>query len=93
MKKLEDALTGEDRYTISLVKLTGLKIVDIEGFVSWDDNAGEPALKLTEVIFEGGYKVDVEGEHEFPYLSTYGDNLPPNLDDETICELYNESEG
>lgn len=78
---------GSD-YRISLVKLTGLKIVDIVGTLT--NEFGEPVFQLCDIVFEDNTEADVEGEHDLPYLTIYGDNAPPNLDNDTLERLYDE---
>ena len=68
----------ESDYEFSLSVLTGKKIKDVVGYPSIGFGADTPVFCLTEIIFEDGASIGVEGEHDFPYLSTWEDI--PNLD-------------
>lgn len=55
-------------YEISLTKLLdGHKIEDIYGYVS--DEFGDPYFKITRILLDTGRTMDVEGEHDMPYIS------------------------
>jgi hypothetical protein len=86
MTKLADILTGTDSHTISLTKLTGHAIKDIEGYLAND--FGSVNFKLTHVVMDDGSKIDIEGEHDFPYLVS--DEM--NLGEETLTRLDEEGE-
>ena len=55
-------------YTLSLVKLAGKKIVDIEGHI---DTEGDPVFGISKVVFDDGSYLWAEGEHDRPYLYDY----------------------
>jgi hypothetical protein len=74
-------------WEISLRKLVGKPIADIWGMTA--DEFGEPSFKLTRVVFEDGTTLDVEGEHDFPYL-VEGNAAQPNFNEETLRRLYEE---
>lgn len=81
-KNLKDVLVdGQDLY-ISLSKLTGKGIKDIQGYVS-GFTPGDALFMLTDIVFDDDTKVRVEGEHDFPYLVEYKDGSH-NLDSETL---------
>lgn len=63
----QDAKVEGSTYLLSLAKLTGQKIADIHGFVT-DPFDVAPTFQLCHVILEDGTTIDVEGEHDFPYL-------------------------
>lgn len=90
-KQLSEVLTGEDNYTISLVKLTGQAIADVEGYLS--EGFGDTSFKLTHIVMANGSRIDVEGEHDLPYLSLSSANEEElNLSHETLNTLQEESE-
>ena len=84
MVNLQDVKTSS--YEIGLSKLTGLKIKDVHGYISHE--FGDPVIKVTYIEFEDGQHIGVEGEHDFPYLTPYPKYNVPNMDDETLEELY-----
>ncbi len=87
--RLKDVQSDENEWAISLTKLTGLKIKDVEGYLSGE--MGGTCFKLTFLIFEDGSEMGIEGEHDFPYLTTFKKWPIPNMDDETL-EALNEQE-
>jgi len=80
--------TKFDSWQTSLVKLTGLKIQDITGYITREHNT--VMFKLCNVVLEDGREIGVEGEHDLPYLSPYPNNVP-NLDDDTLEDLYRQA--
>jgi hypothetical protein len=85
------AVDGSD-WEVSLTKLTGLKIVDITGYVS--ASTGEPMLVLSSLILEGGVSFSFEGEHDMPYLASYKSGVRGLDDDDDVMEaLYRELNG
>ena len=64
-------LVEGSNYRISYLKLSGLRVKDIEGYIS--DEFGEPTFKLCEIVFEDNSRQNVEGEHDFPYLVDYNE--------------------
>jgi hypothetical protein len=84
----KDVLAEGSTWEISLSRLTGKRVKDIRGYLADDFGVGYPSFKLTCIIFEDGTAVDVEGEHDFPYLSPTKMEMPPNFDEETLRRLY-----
>lgn len=82
---IKDLLVDGSSYLISLKKLSGLAIKDVTGYLSteYDD---EPTFKIYEIILDNGKELNVEGEHDFPYI---GDEIP-NADSDRLQELYDE---
>ena len=78
---------GSFSYEISLARLVEKPIADVYGYVA--NEFGEPSFKLTRIAFADGTSVDVEGEHDFPYVSEVGSGQP-NLDSETLARLDEE---
>jgi len=89
MKNVDLRPVGETLY-ISLSKLTGLEIADVLGYVT--NEFGEPSLKVCMIKFTDGSYCGVEGEHDFPYLTTFPKWPIPGLDEATLQEL-DEDEG
>lgn len=87
--KLVDVRVDETKYAnISLSKLMGKRIADIEG--SLRNEFGDVSFKLTKVVFEDGTDLHCEGEHDFPYLTGgYGDKAV-ELPTEVMEALYEE---
>jgi hypothetical protein len=54
-------------YEVSLTDNVGRNIKDIYGYFS--DDFGDPVFQLTRIEFVTGETMDVEGEHDCPYLS------------------------
>jgi len=80
---------GSD-YLISLVKLIGKQIKDIEG--SLTSEFGGATCELHSVVFKDGTKLSVEGEHDCPYLTLYSSRAEqPNFDEETLERLHDEA--
>lgn len=90
MITLKDVLVEEHDWQLSLVKLVGLKVKDIRGYITTE--FGDPVIKLTEIEFEDGTELCCEGEHDMPYVVTYATNAPANTDSETLERLYEEGQ-
>jgi hypothetical protein len=76
-------------HEVSLSKLTGKKILDIHGMITYPFNKGENLFQLTEIVFEDGSKIFLEGEHDCPYIPPT--DKQPNLDEDTLNRLKEES--
>ena len=88
MRDKKDVLVEGSDYRISLMKLTGKKIKDIEGYVS--TAFCEPVFLLCAVVFDDGSKFGCEGEHDLPYLTDYDDQTTGNLDKLSKDEVNDE---
>ena len=86
MITMKDIKVEGSRYRSSLSKLVGKKIKDVHGFIS--AGLGDPVFKLSVVVFEDDTVLQVEGEHDFPYVV----GNQPNCDEETLYSLYSEEE-
>ncbi len=53
-------------YELSLNELAGKPVSDIYGYISHEFE--DPVFKLTRIILADGSSVDVEGEHDIPYI-------------------------
>lgn len=84
--KIKDFQADGSNYETSLVKLTGKRIKDVKGYLA--NEFGSVSFKLTELVFEDGSEMGIEGEHDFPYLTTYPKHPQPNFDEETLETLY-----
>lgn len=62
--KYEDILNKDKQ--VSLVKLSGKKVVDITGYIS--NEFGHPSFLISQIVFEDGSHEFVGGEHDFPYI-------------------------
>lgn len=82
--KLADIRVEGSTYRCSLSKLIGKRIKDVHGYLA--NEFGDPAFKLSVIVFEDDTELDVEGEHDFPYV--VGEQ--PNYDEETLRALYEE---
>jgi len=80
----DDVRSDTNSYCISLVKLIGKKIVDIDGYVT--SEFGEPSFKVSWLKLEDGTEMSFEGEHDLPYLVELG-TKQPNFDIETLDSL------
>ncbi len=87
MVELADVQLQDSRYECGLSLLTGKKIKEVRGYFADSFNAGA-VFKLTNIELEDGTKIHVDAEHDYPFLSPYGKNSVPNMDDETIRDLY-----
>lgn len=80
-----------DSWQISLTKLTGLKIKDIIGYIAKAPGYGELFFQPTWVVLEDGREIGIDGEHEFAYLTPIAHQNVPNLDDDTLADLYRQA--
>lgn len=80
----EDVMADGSDYLLSLSKLTGRKIKDVQVYLS--GKLGDLALVIRDIVFEDGSTCGVEGEHDFPYLVNYR-RTPTLPDDETMEDL------
>lgn len=65
---------------ISLEKVVGKKIKEVQGYLS--SEFGDPVFQLFRIYFEDGSSCFVEGEHDMPYLSGL------DVSDEEIEAIY-----
>lgn len=63
---------------VSLTAMSGKVVADVVGYRC--DMFGDPGFKLTRIIFTDGTAVDIEGEHDFPYL-VCDDDLLKRIED------------
>lgn len=92
--KLSDVTVEGKDYEISLARLTGVSITDIQGYLS-DPYGVAPVFRINTIHFADGTHIWVEGEHDFPFL-VYSERRKdlnvPNLDSETIEDLYHQQQ-
>ena len=54
-------------FEISLNEVTGKKVVDVYGYVS--SSYMDLVFKITRLQLDDGICLNVEGEHDFPYIA------------------------
>ena len=84
--KHEEVKIEWSTYEIGLTKVVGKKVKEVKGYLSKE--LDEPVFKLCTIEFEDGTILGVEGEHDFPYLTSYGNSTPKNYSDENLEEIY-----
>lgn len=60
-------ISQKRKYEISLNDVTGLKVTDVYGYVS--EEFGDKIFKITRIQLGDGSTLDVEGEHDLPYIA------------------------
>lgn len=89
MKKAEEIKADGSDYLQSLSKLTGLKIKDIQGYITCEFDF--PVFKLTKIVFENDTTANIDGEHDIAYIpQSSDDRMPPNMDEDTLQSIYDE---
>ena len=84
-------MSDSSGHWLSLSKLVDKKIVDIVGYISTYGSGA--SFKLSKIIFEDGTFVFIEGEHDYPYVSTVRSMPMSYLDDGKFMEdAYNNGE-
>lgn len=73
--KLENVLVSPDSHNISLNKLTGKTVLDVQGRLTRE--CGEITFKLSYITFTDGTKLWCEGEHDMPYVVDYDNSQTP----------------
>lgn len=68
MKTLKEVLADEEKYFISLSKLTGKQVKDIQ--ITLSKEHGDFSIKPFRIEFTDGTSSFVEGEHDHPYLDS-----------------------
>lgn len=76
-----------DSLTVSLVKLTGKKIKDIEGYISKE---GDAIFALHRVSFEDDTYIFFEGEHDLAYLYPYRNGAQYLVNINNLSDYYEE---
>lgn len=84
--KASDILIGSSD-EVSLSKLWGLGIRDIEGYFS-NGEFGFTVFKLTKVVFSDGSSVHFAGEHDIAFI--YREDLDKHIGHNTIESLLSE---
>lgn len=83
--KLEDVSVQDGDWTqISLAKLTGRHIKDIQGYISKEYD--EPVFNISRIVLGNGKHLWVGGEHDMAFIEDDDESL--NLDEDTLEELY-----
>lgn len=85
MKTLNEVqVKGEYFFLVSLSKLVGKPIKDIQGYISKE--FGEPVFQVSRVILEDGTSIAFNGEHDIAYLEDYNHVISQ----EQLQALYDE---
>lgn len=84
----DDVLVEGSTYELSLLKLVGKQVKDVQGYISRE--FGHPVFKLTRIVFEDDTYVYAEGEHDCAYVTDLPSASQPNLDKETLQRFYDE---
>lgn len=62
--------TKKHDWEISLIhdalRVKGCQIVDVYGYFSYE--FGDPCFQMSRLVLSTGETIDVEGEHDMPYL-------------------------
>jgi hypothetical protein len=74
-------LYGDSDYLCSLNAFVNKKVVDVIGYPS-DPFGGTPVFVISQLLFEDGTTIYVEGEHDTAYLSSNSEFT--NMDEETL---------
>jgi hypothetical protein len=82
----EDIKFGENKPYISLSKLVGKEISDIQCRISME--FGSPSIVMFKIVFKDGSGLYCEGEHDFPFVTNIGREgiLPSEEELETIYD-------
>jgi hypothetical protein len=86
--KISDIQSPRSTYELDLAKLIGSPIIEVTGYLSME--FGDPVFKLCHIYFADGTHVNVEGEHDMPYLTDSGIHSPANYNSELMQQLYDE---
>ena len=87
--KLKDVSVKDGNWTqISLAKLTGQKIKDIQGYITNSD--WDATFIVTRIVFENGNTLLMGGEHDMPFIDDEDAEL--NMDTDTLEDLYSQQE-
>jgi hypothetical protein len=86
-KKTPEFLYEGSDYLFSLNKLLGKKVTDVVGYPT-APFGGTPLFRISQIIFEDGTSMFVEGEHDVAYLPA--DDEVTNMDEETLQKFIDE---
>jgi len=75
----------------SLEDITGLKVVGVMGYPSAEFGTDVMTFQIHSIVLENGTHLFVEGEHDYPYISS--DNRVPGLSLDELLVAYNAEEG
>lgn len=87
MKTLKDVQSDGDSGsypTISLSKLMGISVVDVQGHITQE--FGDPTFQMSRIVLSDGTTLWAEGEHDMPYLT----DGTAKMDGEQMQALYDE---
>jgi hypothetical protein len=81
--KIEDLKADNDQFgELSLEKIVGSRIKQVRGYVSRE--LGDPTFKLHSIDFANGLTLEIEGEHDFPYVC----GEAGGFNDENLAEIW-----
>lgn len=86
MKTHKDVAMEGSSYLIGLTKIVDKGIKEVVWYLSTEYD--DPVFELSQIIFDDGSILGCEGEHDFPYLVTYGKSTPKNYNDEILSNIY-----
>lgn len=81
-------LHEDSDWLFSLSKYVDKKVVDILGYPS-DPFGGTPVFVISQLLFEDGTRLHVEGEHDTAYLPS--DEKVENMNEETLQRFIDAS--
>ncbi len=84
MRKREDVMADGSDLWLSLNKVCGKKVVDVQGYVTGEFGEDCAVFKMHKIVFDDESEVFCEGEHDLPYLTgvEVEDLLEKDEDDE-----------
>jgi hypothetical protein len=56
-------------YEIGVSSVFGKKIIDVAGYVTQEFGEDTLTFKITRIVFGDDSSVDIEGEHDYPYIA------------------------
>ena len=83
MKEHKDVKIIDSSFEIGLTKLIDKEVKEIRGYITSDFE--DPTFKMTTIEFKDGTFLGCEGEHDSPYLVSYGVEDSP-----IFCKEYTE---
>lgn len=86
-----DLRLPDSSYACELTLLVGKQIKEVRGYFA-DAGTGVIVFKISAIELEDGGIINVEGEHDLPYIPASDRFHQPNMDDETLERLYDEQE-
>lgn len=76
---------GSEANWLSLAKVMGKKIIDLEGYISAQFGLDTPVFNVCHVVFEDGTLLSLEGEHDIAYVPNDSDTPGLSVKDMLLC--------